>query len=105
MESLASFEETKKMYSYLENEGYPIVYSTNYQGGLFPAVDYFNAFEMVICGRGISAFWEAVYFQKEAIFVPQQRRFENQAWRVAECQDYVFTRNGADELVELILGL
>ncbi len=93
------------MYSYLEDEGWKMVYSTNYQGGLFPAVDYFNAFEMLICGAGYNAFWEAVYFQKEAIFVPQQRRFENQAWRVAECQDYQFTRNGADELVEMILGL
>jgi len=99
------FEETKKMYSYLEDEGHRMVYSTNYQGGLFPAVDYFDAFEMVICGAGYSAFWEAVYFRKEAIFVPQPRRFENQAWRVAECQDYKFRRNGADELVELILGL
>ena len=99
------FEEIRKMYSYLEDEGYQMVYSTNYQGGLFPAVDYFNAFEMLICGAGYNAFWEAVYFQKEAIFVPQQRRFENQAWRVAESQDYKFTKNGADELVELILGL
>ena len=74
-------------------------------GWALPAVDYFNAFEMVICGAGISAFWEAVYFQKEAIFVPRQRRFENQAWRVTECQDYVFTRNGADELVEVTFGL
>ncbi len=99
------FEETRKMYSYLEDEGNQMVYSTNYQGGLFPAVDYFNAFEMVICAAGYNAFWEAVYFQKEAIFVPQQRLFENQSWRVEECQDYAFQRNGADELVELILGM
>jgi hypothetical protein len=99
------FEETRKMYSYLEDEGYKMVYSTNYQGGLFPAVDYFNAFEMLICGAGYNAFWEAVYFQKETIFVPQQRRFENQSWRVDECQDYEFQRNGADELVDLILGM
>jgi hypothetical protein len=99
------FENVKKMYSYLGDEGYQMVYSTNYQGGLFPAVDYFNAFEVLICGAGYNAFWEAVYFQKESIFVPQQRRFENQSWRVDECQDYVFERNGADELVELILGM
>jgi hypothetical protein len=99
------FEECRKMYSYLGEEGYQMVYSTNYQGGLFPAVDYFNAFELLVCAAGYNAFWEAVYFQKEAIFVPQQRRFENQSWRVSECQDYQFTRNGADELVDLILGL
>lgn len=99
------FEGVKKMYSYLENEGYEMAYSTNYQGGLFPAVDYFNAFEMLICGAGYNAFWESVYFQKEAIFVPMPRRFENQFWRVEECQEYVFERNGADELIELILGM
>ena len=99
------FEDARKMYSYLGDEGYQMVYSTNYKGGLFPAVDYFNAFEMLICGAGYNAFWEAVYFQKETIFVPQQRRFENQSWRVEECQEYAFERNGADELVELILGM
>ena len=99
------FESVKKMYSYLGDEGFEMVYSTNYKVGLFPAVDYFNAFERLICAAGYNAFWEAVYFQKEAIFVPQQRRFENQSWRVEECQEYEFEKNGADELVELILGL
>jgi hypothetical protein len=98
------FERLRKMYSYLEDEGYEMAYSTNYRGGLFPAVDYFNAFEMLICGAGYNAFWEAVFFEKEAIFVPEQRRFENQAWRVEQCQEYVFKRNGADEVAELILG-
>ena len=99
------FESVKKMYADLEDEGYQMTYSTNYQGGIFPAVDYFNAFEMLICGAGYNAFWEAVYFQKEAIFVPEPRRFENQAWRVEECQEYAFERNGADEVAELMLGL
>lgn len=99
------FKRMKKTYSYLEDEGYTMVYSTNYKGGLFPAVDYFNAFEMLICGAGYNSFWEAVYFHKEAVFVPEQRRFENQFWRVEECQEYAFERNGADELVELILGI
>ena len=54
----------KKTYSYLEDEGYQMVYSTNYKGGLFPAVDYFNAFEMLICGAGYNSFWEAVYFDR-----------------------------------------
>jgi hypothetical protein len=99
------FERVKKTYSYLEDEGYEMVYSTNYRGGLFPAVDYFNAFEMIICGAGYNAFWEAVYFQKDAVFVPGPRRFENQVWRVEECQEYAFARNGADDLVELIFGM
>ena len=32
-------------------------------------------------------------------------REENQFWRVEECQEYAFDRNGADELVELVLGM
>ncbi len=99
------FERIKKMYSYLEDEGYEMVYSTNYKGGLFPAVDYFNAFEMLICGAGYNSFWEAVYFQKEAVFVPEQRRFEDQFWRVEQCQEYEFKQNGADTAAEMILGL
>ena len=34
------FKDIKKRYSYLEDAGYTMVYTTNYDGGLFPAVDY-----------------------------------------------------------------
>jgi hypothetical protein len=96
------FEKMKKTYSYLEDEGYHMVYSTNYQGGLFPVVDYFNAFDLLICSAGYNAFWEARYFDKEAIFIPAPRRFEDQRKRVEECQDYTFEENGADQLVDMI---
>ncbi len=99
------FEEMKKTYSYLEDEGYEMVYSTNYQGGLFPAVDYFNAFDLLICGAGYNAFWEAIYFKKEAIFIPVPRPFESQRQRVENCQDYEFNKNGADQLAEYIAML
>ena len=99
------FEEKKKMYSYLEDEGYAMVYTTNYRHGLFPAVDYFNAFDLLITGAGYNAFWEAVYFKKEAIFCPQERRFENQRLRIETCMDYEFDENGADQLVKLLAGL
>jgi len=97
------FAEIKKMYSYLEDEGYIMVYSTNYQGGLFPTVDYFNAFDLIICGGGYNSFWEAVYFNKDALFVPVKRRFEDQGWRISNCRDYSFTENGADQLVRIIM--
>ncbi len=74
-------------------------------GGLFLAVDYFNAFDLVICGAGYNAFWEAVYFKKEAIFVPAPRRFEDQKKRVHECQEHYFDTNGADQLVDIVLNL
>lgn len=99
------FDRVKKDYSYLEDEGYAMVYSTNYRGGLFPAVDYFNAFDLIICGAGYNAFWEAVFFNKEAIFVPVPRRFENQARRIADCQEYYFQKNGADQLAEIIMNI
>lgn len=99
------FERIKNMYSYLENEGYAMMYSTNYKDGLFPAVDYFNAFDMVICGAGYNAFWEAIYFDKEAIFVPVPRSFENQQARIDLCQEYYFDENGADQLVDIMMGM
>ena len=99
------FEEKKKIYSYLEEEGYTFVYTTNYKQGLFPAADYFNAFDLLIIGAGYNAFWEAVYFEKEAIFCPIERRFESQRFRTETCQDYIFRENGADQLVELLIEL
>lgn len=98
------FGELKSRYSYLEDAGYQVVTSSNYAGGLFPALDYYNAFDLVVCGAGYSQFWEAVYYQKEAVFVPQPRRFEDQAWRVEACQSYTFTENGADQLARVLLG-
>lgn len=98
------FEKLKKTYSYLEDE-YQVVYSSNYHGGIFPAVDYYNAFDFIVCGAGYSQFWEAIYLEKEALFVPQPRRFESQAWRVENCQDYRFTENGADQLARIIADL
>ena len=98
------FEDLKKTYSYLEDE-YQVVYSSNYHGGIFPAVDYYNAFDFIVCGAGYSQFWEAIYLDKEALFVPQPRRFESQAWRVENCQNYRFTENGADQLARIIADL
>jgi len=99
------YNQIKKQYSYLEDIGYKVVYSTNYEGGLFPAVDYFNAFDLIICGAGYNAFWEVMYFNKEAIFVPIERRFESQRKRIEECSGYTFEENGADQLVDIILNL
>ena len=99
------FEEKKKMYGYLEEEGYRMVYSTNFDGGLFPAADYLNGVDLLICGAGYNAFWEAVYFEKETIFVPVKRRFEDQRLRVETCSDYEFRRNGADQLAGIIEGM
>jgi len=94
-----------KSFSYLEDEGWRVVRSDNRSGGLFPVVDWYNAFDMMVLGAGYSAFWEARYFGREAFFVPFRRRFEDQARRVATCSDYTPRENGADTLVKLIMGL
>ncbi len=99
------FERIKKMYSYLEDVEYNMVYTTNYKGGIFPVVDYFNAFDLVICGAGYNAFWEVAYFEKEAIVVPVPTRFEDQQRRIDECINYKFEKNGADQMVDIVLSI
>ncbi len=94
-----------KSFSYLEDEGWRVVRSDNRSGGLFPAARWFNAFDLLVCGAGYSAFWEARYFGKEAFFVPYPRRFEDQARRIALFSDYTPRANGADELVDRLTGL
>lgn len=101
------YKRIGKTYSYLEDEGYDLVCTTNYNGegrvDLFPVVDYFNAVDLLICGAGYNAFWEAVYFQKEAVFVPIPTRFEDQYRRIEESCDHQFDENGADQLVDIML--
>jgi len=94
-----------KSFSYLEEEGWRVVRSDNRSGGLFPAVDWFEAFELLVCGAGYSAFWEARAFEKQAFFVPFRRNFEDQSRRIAICSDYVPKENGADRLVDIISAL
>lgn len=100
------YESIKKKYSYLEEAEYQMLYSTNYSGkSYFPIVDYFNAFDFIISGAGYNAFWEIIYFNKEAVFEPVPRQFEDQYWRVQNCQEYYFEENGADQLVDVIMKL
>lgn len=96
------FQNLVKTYSYLEDEGYEVKTSTNYQGGLFPMVDYFNGVDLLITGAGYNAYWEAQYFQKDVIFVPMPRQFEDQTARVERNADYVFKENGADTLARML---
>lgn len=99
------FDRNKQKYSYLENAGYQMVYTTNYKGGLFPVLDYFNAFDFIICGAGYNQFWEVQYFQKEAVFENVPLRFSSTEKRIAQCSDFVFDENGADQLVNLLQAL
>ncbi len=99
------FDRIRRSYAYLEEADFRMICSSNYEEGIFPAADYFNAFDLLVCGAGYNAFWEAVSFGKEALFVPAMRRFEDQRRRVETCRDYRPRANGADTLVELMLAL
>jgi hypothetical protein len=100
------FEKIKKKYSYLDDSENQMLYSTNYSDkSFFPIVDYFNAIDFLVSGAGYNAFWEIIYFNKEAIFEPVKRNFENQFWRIQNCQEYYFEENGADQLVDIIMNL
>ena len=100
------YEAMKKKYDYLESAGYQMIYSTNYSGkGFFPIVDYYNAVDFIVSGAGYNSFWEIIYFNKEAVFEPVKRMFENQERRIIECSDYTFSENGADQLVDIVLGI
>lgn len=99
------FEKNKRKYSYLESAGYQMVYTSNYEGGLFPVVDYFNAFDFIVCAAGYNQFWEAIYFGKEAVFENVPLNFSSTEKRIDECIDFHFDENGADQIVQLMLNL
>lgn len=99
------FEKVLNDYSYLVDEGYNIISTTNYNSGLFPAVDYFNAFDLIVCGAGYNSYWEAKYFNKDTIIIPTFATFESGERRLNECGDYEFEENGADQLVNIIMNL
>ena len=96
------FDKFRKKYSYLEDV-YQMVYTSNYSGGLFPVIDYFNAFDFIVCAAGYNQFWEVIYFNKEAVFEHVPLNFSSTERRVTECSDYQFDENGADQLVDIIL--
>lgn len=98
------FDQFKKKYQKLEKKGWRGVYSTDGEGGLFPTVDYFNVFDLVICGAGYNSFWEVRYFNKESIIIPTNRAYENVKIRMHDCKKHEFTENGADQLVDIIMG-
>lgn len=99
------FDQFKEKYSYLEKEGYEVVYTGTYRDGLFPAIDYFNAIDLVVCGAGYNQVWEANYFRKKALFEILDVKFSDQRQRLKASESFHFDVNGADELVDIIMNL
>lgn len=96
------FERVKAIYAYLEDEGWELAYTTNFEGGLFPLADYLAAADLVVCAAGYNQYWETRWLGAETVYVPQPRKNEDQSLRVGECADYDMRGNGADELAERI---
>lgn len=106
--SISGYEnESEKYQDYFDStilKEYHCVTTNTYDSNrIFPIVDYFNAFDLVICGAGYNSFWETKFFQKNAITIPFKRVFENQFYRVNNFSHYTFTTNGADQLVDMIM--
>ena len=99
------FEKNREKYAHLEDEGYRMVYTTNYSEGLFPAVDYFNAFDLVICAAGYNQFWETKFFDKKALYETIRGNFSSQEKRIKMGRRFKFDVNGADQLVDIIAKL
>ncbi|OHD62950.1 MAG: hypothetical protein A2176_04895 [Spirochaetes bacterium RBG_13_51_14] len=90
-----------KKYSYLEKE-YEIV---RLPYDVFPAVDYYNAFDLIVCAGGYNNVWEVNYFNKNAIFEPIPMAFSDQSARIEANKTFRFDVNGADQLVDIIMNL
>lgn len=96
------FEAARKSWSYLADEGWDCAYSTNYEGGLFPAADCFAAVDLLACGAGYNSFWESTYLGMDARYMPAKARFEDAWERIRRGTGYRFAENGADTLARML---
>ena len=92
---------TWNKYAYLDRD-YDVVRLSLYGDHLFPVVDFYNAFDLIVCGGGYNNVWASVYFQKKSIFEPAQLNFSDHETRIKMSETYHFDVNGADQLVSMI---
>lgn len=86
-------------------EKYHRIRSSSYDdNSIFPLLDYYNGIDLVVSGAGYNTFWETQYFRKKALFFPFRRAEEDQEVRIKTCANRVFKENGADLLVNELLG-
>lgn len=98
-------EKLFRQYRKLKKE-YQVIQSTNLQGeGIFPIADYYNAVDLVVSSATYNTFWEALYFDKEAVLETVPVEFCDQQQRLRECSGFEFTENGADQMAGIILNL
>jgi len=100
------FDQFREKYSYLEGEGYDVVYTGTWSSSwIFPAVDYFNAIDLIVCGAGYNQVWEANFFAKKALFELLDVHFSDQRLRLSASENFHFDINGADQLADIIIGI
>ncbi len=93
-----------KKFSSIDKE-YEFVRMSLYSGSLFPLVDYYNAFDFIVCSGGYNFVWDSVFFNKKAHFIPVNTKFSDQNVRIKNSRKYTFDINGADQLVDIILRM
>ncbi len=95
------YDRLWEKYAYLEKDY--LLFRLPYD--IFPSVDYFNAFDLIVCGGGYNNVWEANYFNKNAIFEPIPMNFSDQSVRIETSKNFHFDQNGADQLVDIIMNM
>lgn len=98
------YSALREKYSYLDDE-YDVIETSIFGMNLFPTVDYFNAFDLIVCGGGYNQVWEAVFFKKKALFESLPLLFSDHSIRIEASKNFSFDVNGADQLVGIITNL
>jgi hypothetical protein len=75
-------------------------------GAPFPAAEWLPGADLVVCGAGYNAFWEARWlgYACRSRFVPFPRTIDDQARRLLTLDDAAPRANGADVLARWIAG-
>ncbi len=98
-------EDAKKTYSYLADEGWDTVATSDFEDGLFPVSDCYAAVDLLACPSGYNSLWESVYFGKDALYSYLPTRFENMEERLKFAETYEFKENGADTIARACMDL
>ena len=61
--------------------------------------------KVIISSATYNHYWEAKFFNKDAIFEVIPVSFCDHDRRLKECKNYEFKENGADQLVDILLNL
>jgi hypothetical protein len=71
----------------------------------FPLAEWLPGADLIYGGAGYNMFWEAKWlgYYDRCRFTAFERRVDDQAWRLRECDNYSMTRNGADQLATWIM--